>query len=182
MGWDWSHRYKGQSNREFFSQGWDSVEILADSTINNVWYAAVRVKETGQVFAAVYLISRAPRSYYNFGYKSQSEDMGPNAAEAPKKILDLLSPTDNEYALEWRKRCQENLAKKAAAPKAGDIKVGDIVRLHTALHFTNGMEIQEFTVVGHKDRSGRIQKRLSHNGIRYQVPRWRERVAEVIPA
>ena len=41
-----------------------------------------------------------------------SEDVLPYAYDCPKRILDLLSPTDNECALEWRRKCAEKRAEK----------------------------------------------------------------------
>ncbi|MBN9598775.1 MAG: hypothetical protein J0G28_03740 [Afipia sp.] len=39
-----------------------------------------------------------------------AEDEGPYASFCPQRILDLLSPTDNELALDWRERCRERLS------------------------------------------------------------------------
>lgn len=40
-----------------------------------------------------------------FYYKDMTESMGPYQSNCPESILSLLSPTVNEYALDWRKRC-----------------------------------------------------------------------------
>ena len=40
-----------------------------------------------------------------FYYKDMTESMGPYQSNCPESILSLLSPTDNEYALDWRTRC-----------------------------------------------------------------------------
>ena len=42
------------------------------------------------------------------------ETMGPNEASCPETILKLLTPTQNEHALDWRKRCLANLVSNAA--------------------------------------------------------------------
>lgn len=92
-----------------------------------IWYAAVRVEPkegrllsghdaTGDyetdaagsyTFAAVFLTSREGGKW---GYKDMDETMGPNEAQAPAKLLDLLSPTASEWAQKWRQRCRDNAA------------------------------------------------------------------------
>ena len=52
------------------------------------------------------------KDYYNIYYKDMSEDMGPYESECPVSIIKLLSPTDHEYALAWRKRCLDNAQNK----------------------------------------------------------------------
>ncbi len=58
----------------------------------------------GEVFALVCLVRRNPKSTdgHAFGYKDMSESMGPWEDGCPAKILDLLTPTTSEYALDWR--------------------------------------------------------------------------------
>src|SRR3546814_15426838 len=49
-----------------------------------------------------------------------TENMGPCEADCPAAILDLLSPTEHEYALDWRARCRANLAHRARKLADGD--------------------------------------------------------------
>lgn len=124
----------------------------------NVWYAAVRVEpkdgrlpsgrdstgdyETdatgGYTFAAIFLTSRENGQW---GYKSMDETMGPNAAEAPLKLIDLLSPTTSEWALNWRQSCRDHAA-RASRP----LKPGDVIRLEQPLRFSDGTERQTFRI------------------------------------
>ena len=46
-----------------------------------------------------------------------TEDMGPSEAECPERILSLLGDTDNHSALNWRRRCIDNLARCQSASK-----------------------------------------------------------------
>lgn len=115
MGWCFYHRDKGETNAEHFGKDWPSVEILADSTVKGVWYAACKKKDTGEVFAAVFLTKWVPNDHFNFGYKSMDETMGPGDTDAPAKVLDLLTPTDSEWANQWRAKCRETIAAKVAA-------------------------------------------------------------------
>lgn len=57
------------------------------------------------------------RDYLNFGYKDMDETMVPGECDCPKSIIALLTPTDNEYALLWRKRCLDTHSSKAHLAK-----------------------------------------------------------------
>jgi len=100
MGWTTLHRDPGTTDREFFETEFPTTlardgEILACATVRNVFYAAVRTRESGQVWALVVLLRRSRAgvgSWYNFGYKEMDERMGPAEARCPARVLDLLSP------------------------------------------------------------------------------------------
>lgn len=120
----------------------------------NVWYAAVRNEITGgtsngpgdfvrdatggYTFAAVFLTRREGGGW---GYKDMDETMGPREAQAPIKLIDLLSPTNSQWAQDWRQRCRAN-----AALAARPLKPGDVIRLEQPLRFTDGSERQTFRV------------------------------------
>jgi len=64
MGWTTLHRNPGMSDREFFETEFPNAltrdgEILACATVGRVFYAAVRTRESGQVWALVVLLHRA---------------------------------------------------------------------------------------------------------------------------
>ena len=103
-----------------------TVKVLKSALYGATYYAAVEVteKETGKryVTAAVDLTSSGD-GWYNFGYKAMGETMGPYQYDCPKGILDLLTPTENEYALQWRERCRANLKRKSALKKAEFVEV-----------------------------------------------------------
>lgn len=91
---------------------WIPLKVIA---VGNTVYAAVRrIKPDGTnyVFAAVVLTSTNMRDYYNFSYKDMDETCGPCECDCPASILKLLSPTDNEYANNWRDRCRLQLQRK----------------------------------------------------------------------
>lgn len=50
-----------------------------------------------------------------------AEDEGPYASFCPERILDLLSPTDNELALDWRERCREQLIDEIGEPPSPSV-------------------------------------------------------------
>ena len=57
----------------------------------------------------VCLLDYRPNEYYNIGYKDMEESEGPYYYNCPERILKLLTPTSNEYALRWRKKCWERI-------------------------------------------------------------------------
>lgn len=101
-------------------------------------YAAVEFtdKETGhsEVGAVTFMIRYTRDSYEQFGYKSVGEEAGPVIARAPQKILDKLTPTDNEHAQNWRRACQERLDRHAANKVAKD----EFVRFPEPLRDSSG--------------------------------------------
>lgn len=111
MGWTYSFIY-GTTDRlelcrnQFGSQpSW--ATIIKDAIVDDVYYAAMKDTETGTIWGLVVLTD-----IYNgeFGYKDMSEDMLPYYFDCPKEIIKLLSPTNNEYANQWRQRCLQNVA------------------------------------------------------------------------
>lgn len=92
----------------------DDYEILKSQMVGSTYYGAI--KRDGKVFGMVILTRIDNHDQFNFGFKGIPETMGPVESKCPVSILKLLSPTDDEYATEWRKRCYE-YAKADAARK-----------------------------------------------------------------
>ena len=124
MGWTSMHLDKEVKNGKIYlpvkeylddMYTWESderkVSVLKSALRGRHYFAAVEVDEGERkyVSAAVALVSINSGDYFNFGYKPMDEDMGPYIYDCPKGILDLLTPTDNEYANEWRNRCRARL-------------------------------------------------------------------------
>lgn len=184
MGSTSTYRAPGQTDREFW-QGELSKgsKILDCATIRlpagggdcwtSVFYAAVQQPDDatyapGETWALVALQWRG-RGDYNFTYKDMSETMGPCEAECPTRILDLLTPTDSEWANEWRERCRSAAERKASVPK---VKKGDRIRFVEPIAFTSGVELTELVFV---ERST-----FTADGCRYRIPRWKDRKFEVV--
>lgn len=93
--------------------------VLKSSMVGKVYYAAVERlnKDTGirEVWAAIFLTATNQKDYFNFSYKDMDETCGPYYYDCPKGILDLLTETENECALKWRKACRENAKRKKAS-------------------------------------------------------------------
>jgi len=154
-------------------------KVLASSCPGNrVYYAAVQETVDGvqkSIFAAICLVHWSPRSKTGeqFGYKDMTEHAGPNEARCPRHILDLLTPTDNAYALDWRRRCLDHLRRRARP-----VEDGDRIRLAEPLRFTDGLECAEFIVVK-QGRKLRFRHPESH-GL-YRISRFRERDWSIVP-
>lgn len=84
---------------------WDNEEVVKSCMVGTTYYAAVKRKDDGVVYAVVALTQMEEGE---FGFKDMSEICGPVEVKCPIGILKLLSPTDNKLAQEWRKRCLEN--------------------------------------------------------------------------
>ncbi len=120
MGWPEMHRERGWTDREFFTRTLLAPHstIVACSTIRNVFYAAVENAADaphlpGTTWALVVMLRRKP-GYYNFGYKAMTEFDGPSGRQsaAPAAVLDVLSPTTEEWAIAWRARCRRRIDDK----------------------------------------------------------------------
>lgn len=154
------------------------ARVLASSCLRNqVYYAAVEPSTDGvpePVIAVVCLVRWSPRNRdgEHFGYKSMTEDMGPNESECPARILDLLGPTDSEYALAWRQRCSASSARRSRA-----LPEGAKVRLAEPIAFVDGVRRDEFTVV--RDR-GRLRFRDA-TGVLCRIARAKDLDWTVVP-
>lgn len=108
--------------------GYPKLTVLKSVMIGSVYYAAVEsIKNNNRnVFAAVVLTSTNTNDYYNFSYKDMDESIA-GFYDCPKSILDLLTPTDNEHALEWRRLCKENFEKKRNKKTKTTLPVGSVI-------------------------------------------------------
>ncbi|MDD7731251.1 MAG: hypothetical protein PT942_03135 [Eubacteriales bacterium] len=97
------------------SEKYPKLRVLKSSMVGNIYYAAIEISRGGkveQVFATTAITSTNMKDYYNFSYKDLDETMGGCNYDCPVGILNLLTPTDNEYALQWRTECLKQQKKK----------------------------------------------------------------------
>lgn len=82
-------------------------EVIKSAMVGTTWYGACRRtnKKTGEsvVYGETILTAIDKMEFF---WKEVSEDMGPYTLECPVGILNLLSPTDNPYAQQWREKCR----------------------------------------------------------------------------
>jgi hypothetical protein len=128
MGWTWTHRPHHQPVMDYVKEQftWETervrVRVLDASLVRfRTAYLACETlhKDDGrtEVWAGVCLVGYAPKSYYNIGTKEIDETMGPCESECPQRILDLLTPTNSQWANEWRQRCWRYHAARRAKHK-----------------------------------------------------------------
>ena len=165
--------------RDLPEGGTSGLRILDSAIVGlTTYYAAAQVTRDGvghEVFAIVCLVRWNARSKdgEHFGYKDMEESMGPCEDDCPERILRLLTSSDNESALQWRRRCLVNLRLRARK-----LTEGMRIRLAVPLHFTNGHEGTDFTVVKH--RRGIAFRPVDGSGL-YHIRGVRTLAWEVLP-
>lgn len=161
MGWTSYHAkyYKNGSvdrKRECDSLFGEAYSVLRSTMYGSVYYAAVqKIKKyvgtdennkpmyelipqgSRQVFAAITLTSVQNKKYFNFSYKDMDETTGPFYYDCPESILKMLSPTDNERAMEWRKKCKEVAAHKKTL---FTLPVGAVIEFASPYNMTSGIK------------------------------------------
>ena len=100
--------------RAEFSKYPSWATIVKDIIVGNVYYAAMKSSKSGEIWA---LIVVTETDGNEFGYKNMDETYGPCYYDCPIGILKLLSPTENEYAKEWRKNCYAAIEQKRKKQK-----------------------------------------------------------------
>jgi hypothetical protein len=178
MGWDSGYVPKSVKTIDYLRDYWTDDgrwECLAIGTGvrehgQSVYYAAVKVVATGEVFAGITLVKR---SHGELAKKTGSEDEGYGYHDCPAKVFKLLTPTTNAYAIEWRAKVAEHLAKKKATPK---VVVGSRVVFTHPIKFTDGSELKDFIFLGRN----RFKAALS-NGYSYtfRISAWKARDYQV---
>jgi hypothetical protein len=195
MGTTFQHRGRGQSDRQFFQDLMGTrYTILECATMHartedGAFYAAVQTNEgpeQGQVWAFVALVYWT-FGYHNFGYKDMEETMGPNAAECPARILDLLTPLgecskphphrEHDYcgtcaAREWRADCRKVADARARAAK---VQPGQVIKFAKPITFASGTELDTLTF--------EARDTFRADGLRYRIRGWRTMTGwELVPA
>jgi hypothetical protein len=150
MGWTTFNKPDSISPSQYFKQEFASEpnhELLDIAIVKrNTAYMAVKIKETGKVYAFVYMLTYDNKSYYNFGYKPMTEFVGPYQHECPERILKLLSPLDESndsdgWAKKWREECYKTLERRKNKIKLSE---GDIIKTVDELQFTCGGKYRFF--------------------------------------
>ena len=149
---------------------WDepnsSCRVVKSAMCGSVWYGACEFtnKQTGKtkVFGAVCLTQIDNSEYCNFYIKEMDETMGPFYNDCPNNIIKLLSPTDNEHALEWRRKCLETVENRTKKMrKLQRLPIGTVI---------------EFKINGDSDTSVRAVKRSP--AYQFKSPWWEACIGE----
>lgn len=145
MGWTSIHTDLSKTSRQIIAEEfgeWGNekieVKIIDSAQVGNTIYTAHKTinKETGEekVWAGVFLTERNSKEYFNFSYKDMDETYGPCECSCPKRILDKLTSTDNEFANNWRKACrdkiEENKKVKETMKQLKNLPIGTKIRVN----------------------------------------------------
>lgn len=115
---------KAELDHELFGmEGDGGHKLLKSSMVGNTYYAAVKHPD-GHVYGLVVLTSVDSSQWFDFHYKDMTENMGPFEAKCPASILKLLSPTEDENALDWRKRCREHTEARKSPTAPANLPIG----------------------------------------------------------
>jgi hypothetical protein len=157
MGWTITHKPRGMSLKEFFSSEFDHVntktgwsgKVLDCAAHLGAAYIAYEIKkdDTRKVIAIICATRYYKDTYYNFGYKDMDEVEGPYYYDCPQRVLDLLTPTDNKTALEWRRKCQRRNEIRNSQPR---LTVGRIIEFEQPIQFSNGVQLRTLKVASLK--------------------------------
>lgn len=121
------------------------------------------------------------REGYIFGYKDMGESMGPCESECPQPILDLLTPTDSQYAIEWRARCRQNAAAQRAIARKPSPRPGQTIVFEQHVLFCDGRTLDRFEVVANNPRSHRTALfRSTETGGLYRITSVKRRTYRLI--
>lgn len=188
MGWTYTFKPKSVSVREFFEEKFNYKEengkygkVLDSAVVNlRTAYIAYEMGDAQgkrEVIAVVCALDYAPNDPYNFGYKDMDETMGPYRYDCPERILKLLTPTEHEWAKEWREKCWERIRAKKVRPK---LKKGMVIKFADSIVFSSGRQEDAFRVEDPRrliltDRWGRRYK------IRRYILDWGFQVLEDFP-
>ena len=159
--------------------GTRGLKVLDSACVGNrVYYAAAQTIENeraGEVVAIVCLVRWNPRAKdeLHFGYKDMDETWGPCEDSCPERILRLLTPTTNESALDWRRRCLARLRTRSRK-----LEDGMRIKLATTVTFTDGHVGDEFVVV---KNGGAISLRCPNGFGRYRIRNLRDLPWTVVP-
>lgn len=164
MGWTGTY-YDGESIEEFFDNEFVGDKRACKGSVRgNTYYSAWYDKE-GNIYASVILFHIKGNE---ITYKEITENGGPYECDCPQRILKILSPTTNEYALDWRNRCIEK------RNKLKKIKLNTIIRFKTPIEFYILDKATDFKWVG---RNKFIH--ISAN-VLVKIKGWKDREFEIV--
>jgi len=122
MGWTGMYD-KPQSIPRYFEEQWTAPRddgsrlrclgqaFVGRFTLYGVWqHTSADGAPLAPAFATVTLIqyNNNATDRCAWYYKDMDETVGPCEAKCPKSLLKLLGPTDQPYAIAWRKACWDN--------------------------------------------------------------------------
>ena len=194
MGWLYMTSLKDHSgprqylDAQFTYERPDAIsKVLRSALVGmRVYYAAVELIRiaTGarEVWAAICLVRYNPRDRegYIFGYKDMEESMGPCECDCPESILNLLTPTDREYAVQWRARCRENTAARRARAAKPSPRAGQVIVFDEPLSFADGRSFERLEVVANPRSHRTVLFRAPASSNLYRIPNIKNRTYRLV--
>ena len=131
MGWMWTYAYGEKNKQKLMTEElekYGDIKVLKSSMKGSEYYAAcVSARKPEEVWAIVCLVKLDKNG--DWGYKDMDETMGPCYYNCPKAIIDLLTETTNEWALEWRRKCLETKG-ETVQQKLNKLPIGTIIKIN----------------------------------------------------
>ena len=133
----------GSYIRNEYERGDYYEKVLDIAKRGAVYYLLLQGKD-GSVSISVVLTHKRRASKYDYEsevvFKFLSESMGPRETDAPLKWLDRLTPTDSQWANEYRASVRQRHERKAAERKAPKEDKLGYFRLRTPVQIAGGCE------------------------------------------
>ena len=194
MGWLYMKSLKGPSGPRQYLDAQFTYErsdvtskVLRSALVGmRVYYAAVEQVRIAagqrEVWAGICLVRYNPRDPegYIFGYKYMEESMGPYECDCPEPILDLLTPTDREYAVQWRARCRENIAARRAKAAKPSPRAGQVIVFDEPLSFADGQSFERLEVVANPRNHRTVLFRAPGSSNLYRIPNIKSRTYRLV--
>ena len=146
-----------------------------------IYYAAVEITRPDrprESCAVVCLVKYNPRDREGsgFGHTDMDETMGPYERTCPAAIFDLLTPTENAHALEWRSKCRAALERRAAKPK---LRHSAAVVSAEPIALGDGHSFARLTVDVDPRRPRTLRFRTPESGVLFRISRLKDRAWRV---
>lgn len=149
----------------------ETATVVAMSKVGSCWYVAIEYAHNDATACRWYgngtthvggLVIKTSRYNGEFDYKLIDEIAGPVDAEAPAKIINLLTPLNDsgatKWARDWRKACTTNRKTKKAIKS---IKDGVTIRLAKPVSF-GGVSVDTATATTYYTTRGRARRCYSN--------------------
>lgn len=170
MGWDVTNVGSNITTKQFIQHEYSKIpayELLAVGQGKRIYgevpfYLALKHRETGAVSALVVLTKRRNGQ---IACKDIGEECGPLVFDCPKSVFKLLTPTNSQFANDWR----GVVALSYDAPK---LENGDKVIFDKEISFVNGWSGHVFIWLGGS-------KFLASNGGKVRITNWRSYKYEI---
>lgn len=133
MGWTSQHATiytgSGVNRKAECDKLFEPDRLIKSAMVGSVHYAAIKgtYDDPEAVWCAVTLTKVNNSDYWNFSWKDLDETCGVEA-KCPMSIINLLTPTDNKRANEWREECKKYHAEKKKYNLSA-LPVGTVLKL-----------------------------------------------------